>query len=107
MCSISSTEKPYISGMSRAGTITGGWLMIRYRPSTISASFDSACVLSRVRAFSAILAAFFWSVFACFLSAPFASRAAAPTASITSWAETFEYQISITPMSANRNIASR
>ena len=81
--------------------------MIRYRPSTISASFDSACVLSRVRAFSAVLVAVLWIVLACFLSAPFSERAAALTASSTSWAETFEYQISIVPISANRNIASR
>ncbi len=53
----------------------GGWLTIRYRPSTSSPSFDSACRLSRVRAFalafSALFSAFLAALvccFACFLA---------------------------------------
>ena len=64
--------------------MTGGWLMIRYRPSTCSASFDKAWVLSRVRALAASFVAFFSSVLACFLSVPFKEWAAALTASSTS-----------------------
>ena len=93
--------------MSRSGRITGGWLTIRYRPSTCSASFDSAWVLSRVRALAAFFTAALWTALACFLSAPFTERAAASTASRTSWAETREYQIAIVPISANSNMASR
>ena len=40
---------------SRNGITIGGWLTIRYWPSTSSASFDSACKLSRVCAFSCLL----------------------------------------------------
>ena len=43
-----------LSARSRNGTTIGGWLTIRYWPSTSSASFDSACRLSRVCAFAAI-----------------------------------------------------
>ena len=93
--------------MSRNGRITGGWLTIRYRPSTCSASFESAWVLSRVRAFSAFLTAALWTALACFLPAPFTERAASLTASRTSCAETREYQIAIVPISANFNMASR
>jgi hypothetical protein len=37
--------------------MTGGWLTIRYRPSTTSPSLDSACRLSRVCAFSRVFSA--------------------------------------------------
>ena len=93
--------------MSRMGTTIGGWLTIRYRPSTCSASFESACRLSRVRALSAVFLAALWTVLACFLSAPFSELAAALMASSTSWAETRAYQMSIVRISANRAIASR
>ena len=43
---------PMLAARSRSGITIGGWLTIRYWPSTSSASFDSACRLSRVRAFS-------------------------------------------------------
>ena len=46
-----------LAASSRSGTTIGGWLTIRYCPSTSSASFDSACRLSRVRAFSAVFSA--------------------------------------------------
>ena len=48
-----------VAASSRSGMTIGGWLTIRYRPSTCSASFDSACRLSRVRAFSAVFSARF------------------------------------------------
>jgi hypothetical protein len=38
---------------SRSGMRTGGWLAMRYLPLTVSPSFDSACMLSLVCAFSA------------------------------------------------------
>ena len=41
---------PYCASMSRSGTTIGGWLTIRYCPSTTSPSLDRACRLSRVRA---------------------------------------------------------
>ncbi len=87
--------------------IPGGSLMIRYRPSTCSASFESACVLSRVWAFLAVLSAALWTALAFFLPAPFTERVPAPTASRTSWAETREYQTAIVPISANSSMASR
>ena len=45
------------SATSGNGTTIGGWLTIRYSPSTCSASFESACRLSRERAFSAVFRA--------------------------------------------------
>ena len=92
---------------SRAGTTTGGWLTIRYWPSTCSASFDSACKLSRVRAFCACFRAFFSAVFAAFLSAPLAELVMAARAAIRSASERCAYQMSIVRISANPAIASR
>ncbi len=57
-----------MAARSRAGTTIGGWLTIRYCPSTSSQSLDSACRLSRVCAFSAVFAARFSAVFAAFSS---------------------------------------
>jgi len=55
--------------MSRIGTTIGGWLTIRYLPSTTSPSLDSACRLSRVCAFARVFSARFPSflvVLSCF-----------------------------------------
>ena len=110
--------------------MTGGWLTIRYCPSTCSASLDSACRLSRVcafaRFFSARRAASFAS-FAClgsfcsFLAAlPFLSlsfsffTAAEVSAARASWMTVLNwssskcaYQMSIVGICANSAIASR
>ena len=56
-----------MAARSRAGTMTGGWLTIRYCPSTSSASLDSACRLSRVCAFAAVFSARFSARLASFL----------------------------------------
>jgi hypothetical protein len=48
----SSGDMPNVPARSRAGTMTGGWLTIRYCPPTTSPSLDSACALSRVCAFA-------------------------------------------------------
>ena len=96
-----------MASMSRAGTITGGWLTIRYRPSTCSPSFDSACRLSLVCAFSAVLRAVFAPLG---LAASFLVRravAAERMASMTSCSVTWEYQMSMVPMPANSAMASR
>ena len=61
---------PPSAGSSRRGITIGGWLMIRYLPSTSSASLDSACRLSRVRALAAIALARFSPFFASFLLLP-------------------------------------
>ena len=98
---------PLLGASSRAGTTTGGWLTIRYWPSTCSASFDSACKLSRVCAFCACFRAFFSAVFAAFLSAPLAELVIAARAAIRSASERCAYQMSIVRISANRVIASR
>ena len=67
-----------MAARSRAGTTIGGWLTIRYFPSTSSPSLDSACRLSRVCAFARIFSARFSAVFAAFSSsfAAFSSFAA-------------------------------
>ena len=52
-----SGDMPNVAARSRAGTMTGGWLTIRYCPSTTSASLDSACRLSRVCAFATFFSA--------------------------------------------------
>jgi hypothetical protein len=53
---------------SRIGTTIGGWLTIRYWPSTRSASFESACMLSRVWAFWRVFSAVFSARLAAFRS---------------------------------------
>ena len=61
--------------ISRNGTTIGGWLTMRYLPSTSSASLESACRLSRVWAFAAIFAAALALAFAAFFCAlPFGVR---------------------------------
>ena len=96
---------------SRAGTTMGGWLTIRYRPSTSSPSFDNACRLSRVRAFSTcFLADFSWPfvtassfvAFFCDLSF-FAETCLSMVASSVS-SDRWAYQISIVDISANSAI---
>jgi hypothetical protein len=96
----------------------GGWLTIRYRPSTTSPSFESACRLSLVRAFSAaFLAAFasfsvarFCGAFLSFFF-PFDLPLLAPTkvsiAAISVASERCAYQMSIVDISANSAIAAR
>ena len=51
-CQSSSEDIPYVAYSSRDGTTIGGWLTMRYSPSTSSPSLESACRLSRVRAFT-------------------------------------------------------
>ena len=128
---------PNVAARSRPGTITGGWLTIRYCPSTSSASLDSACRLSRVCAFArffsarraasfasfaafASLAAFaclgpFWSFLAAlaFLSFSFVT-AAEVSAARASWMTVLNrssskcaYQMSIVGILAKSAIASR
>ena len=86
----------------------GGWLTIRCSPSTVSASFDRACKLSRVRAFAASFSAsfslffaiFFFALLACALSAFFmAARSSA--------SDRRAYQMSMVDISANSAIAVR
>ena len=111
----SSADMPKVESSSRAGTTIGGWLTIRYRPSTSSPSLDSAWRLSRVRAFAAclvrgllgpagrlrvllrlflLLLAFFPAAF--FPLAFLVVSATAPrTASMKSSSERWEYQTSI------------
>ena len=48
-----------MAARSRAGTMTGGWLTIRYCPPASSPSLDRACRLSRVCAFAAFFSARF------------------------------------------------
>ena len=112
---------PDKAARSRAGITVGGWLTIRYLPSTSSPSLDSAWRLSRVCAFSAALRArfraFFASLvlfFAFFLSAfvPFFAafaRSAMPLrTAVTSWSSSSRaYQMSIVPICAKEAIASR
>jgi hypothetical protein len=57
-----------VEARSRAGTTIGGWLAIRYFPSTTSPSLDSACRLSRVCAFAATFSARFSALMATFSS---------------------------------------
>ena len=125
---------PNVAARSRPGTITGGWLTIRYCPSTSSASLDSACRLSRVCAFArffsarraasfasfASFAAFaclgpFWSFLAtlAFLSFSFLT-AAEVSAARASWMTVLNrssskcaYQMSIVGIPAKSAIASR
>jgi hypothetical protein len=89
--------------------MTGGRLTIRYWPETSSASFDSACRLSRVRALAASLRAVFSACLAAL--APFfvldASAAALRTPCMSSSSSRWAYQISIVPMAAKPVMASR
>ena len=89
------------------GTTIGGWLTIRYRPSTSSPSFDNACRLSWVRAFAAPLRMVFSSclaVLACFLEALAAARRSVCSSSSSSRRA---YQMSIVPIWAKLAIDSR
>jgi hypothetical protein len=85
----------------------GGRLTIRYRPETRSASLDSACRLSRVRALAASLRAVLpicLAALAPFLD--FAGSAARSTRATSSSARR-AYQTSIVPIVAKPAIASR
>ena len=109
---------------SRAGTTIGGWLTIRYFPSTSSPSLDSACRLSRVCALARVLAARFPAVFAAFSSClaalpafvpafpGFFSCLAAPATALripvlSSSSSRWAYQMSIVGICAKEAIASR
>ena len=99
-----------MASRSRAGTTIGGWLTIRYWPSTSSPSLDSACRLSRVWAFAAVFCAVFWArlaAFAAFLDAFLASAAALWTALMSLSSSRWAYQMSSVPIAAKLAIASR
>ena len=108
---------PYVAARSRSGTTIGGWLTIRYAPSTNSPSLDSACMLSRVRAFrrvcSARLAAFCTSFSRFFASFPdafaafFASATVVRNAVMISSSSRCAYQRSIVRIVANSVMAFR
>jgi hypothetical protein len=89
--------------------MTGGRLTIRYWPETSSASFDSACRLSRVRALAASLRAVFSACLAAL--APFfvlEGSAAASSSTCRTWSSArWAYQMSIVPMAAKPVMASR
>ena len=95
---------------SRAGTTIGGWLTIRYWPSTRSPSLDSACRLSRVRALAAPFRTFLptcLAALAFFLEAFLASAVALWTP-LRSWSSSrWAYQMANVPMAAKPAIASR
>ena len=93
---------------SRAGMTIGGWLMIRYFPSTRSASLDSACRLSLVCAFATFCRASFTMPWAAFLRAfPFWLATARSMASISCSSDRRAYQMSRVFICANWAIASR
>ena len=98
---------PYVAASSRTGMTIGGWLTIRYCPSTSSASLDSACTLSRVRAFAAFSCAVFRACRAFFPALPFWVSVARSMAAIISVSDSRAYQMSIVPICANSAIASR
>ena len=129
----SSEEIPYVAYSSRDGTTIGGWLTMRYSPSTSSPSLESACRLSRVRAFASAFSTIFrrcsavsrpacaaagfpafpaFLVF-CFLPAAFALSAASSSAAawrsmvISSSSVSREYQMSMTPIWAKSAMARR
>ncbi len=104
---MSSGDIPAMAGSSRNGITIGGWLLIRYRPSTDSASLDSACRLSRKVAFAAICRVSFALFFASFFCFPLPVRARFSSAAFSSSLERCAYQISMVPICANRAIASR
>ena len=107
MCRSSSADISAVAGSSRSGITIGGWLMIRYLPSTSSASLDSACRLSRVRAFAAIALARFSPFFASFFGFPLPVFPRFLIAASSSCSDRCAYQTSIVPISANPAIASR
>ena len=86
------------------GSTIGGWLTIRYRPSTCSASFDSACKLSRVCAFSGgLLGALLGRLVDGLLLRPLLRTGrVVDGACSSSSSDTCAYQISSVPISANR-----
>ena len=98
-----------MAARSRIGTTIGGWLTIRYFPSTTSPSLDSACRLSRVRAFAAVFVAVFSARLAAFRSFLVLddSAAALRTPCMSSSSSRWAYQMSIVPIAANPAIASR
>ena len=98
---------PAAAVSSRAGITIGGWEMMRYRPSTSSASFESACRLSLVRAFSATFFAPFSPLVASFFALPEAVRVKVLIAAISSCSDRWAYQISIVLIWASSAIASR
>ena len=97
-----------MASRSRIGTTIGGWLTIRYFPSTRSPSLDSACRLSWVCALAAAFSAFFSARLAalvCFLV--LAALAAWRIACSISSSVRCAYQTSKRPISAKPAIASR
>ena len=93
---------------SRAGMTIGGWLTIRYFPSTRSASLESACRLSRVWALATFCFAVFSMPWASFLRAlPFWVATASSMVSISCSSDRRAYQMSRVPICANSAIASR
>jgi hypothetical protein len=118
-----------VAARSRAGTTIGGWLTIRYLPSTSSPSLESACRLSRVCAFARVFAARFPSFlvvlscfsarFGCFFGAfscraffaSFSSPAVPATVlrieALSSSSSRWAYQMSIVRICANEAMASR
>ena len=81
--------------------------MIRYRPSTCSASLDNACRLSRVRALAAIAFARFSPFFASFLLIPLPVFPRFLISASSSSSDRCAYQTSIVPICAKPAIASR
>ena len=98
---------PAVAGSSRNGITIGGWLTMRYRPSTTSASLDNACRLWRPRALETIFRAFFSPCLAAFFPGPPATRARSLMAPSSSCSERRAYQISSVPICAKPAIASR
>ena len=95
---------------SRAGTMIGGWLTIRYWPSTRSPSLERVCRLSRVWALAAVRCAVFCArlaAFAAFLEALDASAAALWTPFRSSSSARWAYEMSNVPIAAKLAIASR
>ena len=86
----------------------GGWLTIRYFPSTCSASLESAWRLSLVWAFSTFCRAVFPMPLAAFLRAfPFWVATARSMASSSCSSDSRAYQMSSVRICANSAIASR
>ena len=92
-------SRPCVSARSRKGMTTGGWLTIRYRPSTCSASFESAWRLSRVLAFFAAFRAFLAAFLSGALDRLSGSVDDRPSSSAS---ESAAYQMSSVPISAKR-----
>ena len=102
--------------------MTGGWLTIRYCPSTSSQSLDSACRLSRVCAFAAVFSAVFSARLASFscassffsffpfvasLTSFFVLATVLRIAPISSSSSRWAYQTSIVGICAKPAMASR